>query len=484
MNLNRISRKLKLKPRSLANGVRNFPPVERQEKDEISCEIDAVLSEILDAEHKNMYANVQQISDRISEIRHRLENAPANLRHIESVVTERLYKLSSCGCKRLRQLGENYMNALNALESFRKNNGLNRPAHLMKNPIWNWSALMLIFSMGVTLNGLLLQGIQWQDLIVMSSAVFMIGFINISIGLGIGASYRYRNHYQWYKSLLGSLAALTLVAVLLFFSCLSGYWHDALVDIDTGVGFLSAYSQLDFRSPDNYSGSPFLLSHYGSYLLAIAGCVFGCIAAWRAYTWKDPYPGYTQISMGEYDWSQKYKQALNQQHSALESVQAEANTDILAVCNSYDKDRQLIFDCSQEIKGVKEDYQDYIAVIQRHGEYLYMNYRYINMKKRTTLPPQCFAIKYMVPEQFLNTEEAEKQVMNAEWKSKTDVHALAQGIEKDIATLYKEFHEIHQMFHAVDNMSQELFTAANARIEEMWNRIKPTTSSTGQLSND
>lgn len=470
MDASRIAKQLKLKQRGLADGAKNIPPIEMAEQDEISCSIDAVLAKMLGTERMLVRDSVRELKAWIGGIITRLNNTHANLRRIESSATNRFYEIITEGCNRLWNLHREYLNAHQSLQHFRETHGLKRVPQYPQSAPWNWGILMLIFSIEVAVNGFTLQDVHPEGFIGIITAMFMISFINITGGLGAGFVYRYINHYQWHNRLFGRFSALMLILALLLFNCLVGHWRNVLASMDVDINILSFNALLGVRLLDNFLDNPFLFSDFKSYLMAIVGFIFCGIAAWKGYNWEDPYPGYARTNTIMDNYRSDYRYQLSAIRATLRNAKDDILQSIALLGNSYGGDCQLILDYRQELKDLKERYQEFTALTKKTGDFLYTTYRYVNVKKRTEPTPPCFAIPYMVPADLSSTEDIEQEAMNAVWQSDTDIYKLSQNLEHHISHLYQEYLTVCGMIDSVEIVDATL----RKTVEETIHTIQKT----------
>ena len=473
MDANKIAKYLKIKERALADGLRNLPPVETRDKDQMSNDIDNILTEIISTESEKVHASSQGICRLIDSTKENLRNASTDLQRIENDTKARFYDLVSEGCNRLRQWSQRYSDARRFFNGFRKTHGLQRAPHDPQNPAWNWGVLIFIFSMEVAVNGFTLQDVHPEGFIGVITAMLLISFINICLGLTAGAGFRYTNHYQLHKRMFGWTSCLLLILALLFFNCLVGHWRNALVSTAADANFLDVGALLGLRLLDNFLDNPFLYSDFKSYLMVIAGFIFGCIAAWKGYSWTDPYPGYARVTMATNHCHRAYQYEMQRNREILKNIKDEILAQILNVCSNYDNHKHLLFDYRQQIKTIKQRYQDFAALAERIGEYLYQSYRHINMKRRGHEAPHCFGIKYILPAKFHDTTEIEEQAMQAKWVEQVDIRAFASRLEQNTSELYQKHLEIYNMFDSIDNADSNSPNTTNKRMRQIQNDIKP-----------
>lgn len=481
MNVEQIAKSLKLKKRGLADGAQNIPSADESAQDEVTRRVDAVLADIIDKRREQTRERVREISGWIGSIMKRLDAVYTNLQRIENAGLNRMYDAVTEGYNRLRYFHREYLAAHKSLHHFKSLHKLERVPHYPQSNVWNWGVLTLIFSMEVAVNGFTLQDVHPEGFIGIITAMFMISFINITVGLGAGFVYRYTNHYRWFHRQFGLVSAATLMLVLLLFNCLVGHWRNALVSVEADISIFSFDIQLGVRLLDNFLHNPLLLSDFKSYLMAIVGFIFGCISAWKAYNWEDPYPGYAHAAMVVDDYSGQYRQELENNRYALKMIKDETVEAVVSLGNGFDGDHQLVLDYRQEIKDIKQGYLDFIALAHRNGNYLYDFYRRINMKKRTDPLPPCFDIKYSVPAE-MNTiaVEMEEEVKQTTWRGDLDVHELSQKLERKIADIYKEYAEIYGLIDSVEVLNQKMRGGIEKKIQQIHQRFRGTQAARGQ----
>lgn len=468
MNIDRIAKSLKLKKQGYADGAGNIPAASDARHDVVAQRIDAEMADIIKVECEAARESVREICGWISNIYTRLEGAVNRLHRIYNQGLSNMDDMITDGCGRLWQLHREYQEAYKSLENFKKIHKLQRIASYPNNNLWNWGLLIFIFSVEVAVNGFTLQDVHPEGFIGIVTAMFMISFINITVGLGAGFMYRYTNHSNWIKCIGGWGVTAALIAALLLFNGLVGHWRSTLISFDADINIFSFDTFLGIRLIENFTQNPLILSDFKSYLMAIVGFVFGFIALWKGYRWEDSYPGYSRVTMMVDDYSDQYQYQLNNNRQWLRKIKNDAIDAIVALGNSYDGDAQLALDYEREVKDSEQRFKDFIASAQKNGAYLYTVYRSANKKKRTEAAPACFDDSYEIPSS-LNTigNVSVPSKPSSLSKDNADIHNLSKQLERKLSEVYSAYLEVYQLIDSVESMDAGKRSDVEARIKKI-----------------
>ena len=190
--------------------------------------------------------------------------------------------------------------------------------------------ILVCFVVEVILNATLLMEVNVFGLVGSSIQMALISFVNIgAAGVAMGALLRQRNHVARVRGMIAWVCMAILLTATVAFNLMIGHFRDsmqAVVD-DPTADVLSLGNDVLERFVDG----PLALDSFQSFLLALLGFVFFCIASWKWFQRDDAYPEYgrrhRQLEarkrdyVDRYDRSQaKLKKVYDESVSKLEDI--------------------------------------------------------------------------------------------------------------------------------------------------------------------
>ena len=169
--------------------------------------------------------------------------------------------------------------------------------------------ILVCFVVEVVLNATLLMEVNVFGLVGSSIQMALISFVNIgAAGVAMGALLRQRNHVARVRGMTAWVGMAILLTATVAFNLMIGHFRDsmqAVVD-DPTADVLSLGNDVLERFVDG----PLALDSFQSFLLALLGFVFFCIASWKWFQRDDAYPEYgrrhRQLEARKRDYVDRY----------------------------------------------------------------------------------------------------------------------------------------------------------------------------------
>ncbi|MDE0420257.1 MAG: hypothetical protein OXK76_05115 [Gammaproteobacteria bacterium] len=156
---------------------------------------------------------------------------------------------------------------------------------------WSLPVILTCFVVEIVLNATLLMEVNAFGLVGSSIQMALISFVNIfAAGLAMGFLLRQRNHVGVTRRSLAWIGIVVLLGTTVAFNLAIGHFRDSMQAIinDPGADILALGTDV----VDRFLANAAALDSFQSYLLALLGFLFFCIASWKWLQRDDPYPDY------------------------------------------------------------------------------------------------------------------------------------------------------------------------------------------------
>ena len=274
---------------------------------------------------------------------------------------------------------------------FRQQSGLTRQADYSERR----KALVFIlacFFIELVMNATLLMGVSTFGLIGSIAQMGLISVVNVLImGLATGELLRFRNSRERPRVAAAWAGMVVLVAVVAGFNLAVGHFRDSMQAVvnDPNVDILALGNDVAGRLVT----APFGLDSFQSFLLALLGFLFFCVASWKWLRRDDPYPGYgrrhRQIEalraryVATYDDAQgNLREVFAEHESKLEDIQSELRIRLSKWNDVCIRGRKIVAEFPVQLGQYQLDLKQLLSA-----------YRTANRGARTEPPPPHFAIE-------------------------------------------------------------------------------------------
>lgn len=316
---------------------------------------------------------------------------------------------------------------------FRKRNDLDRlaqDADVVTAVIW----VLILFLIETVLNASLLMEVNPFGLIGAVIQMGLITSVNILIGfLGVGQIFRYVNHVNTGKRVVGWLAGGSLTSLILGFNVAVGHFRDGMQAMAARAE-TDPIAMLENDAIPRFLEEPLGFDAFQTVLLVVMGILFFAIASWKGYRWDDPYPGYgprtRKLASLKGIYAARRKTAVQaagkHQESAIQKLK-----DIQYKTKLKNDQWDELAECGSQ---VARNYVTHLRQYQDDLNYLIAAYRSANRQARTEPEPEFFSRLMQVDPMILEPPEFIPP-------EKVSTRSLMKHIHGSITQIQKHYNE-------------------------------------------
>ena len=316
---------------------------------------------------------------------------------------------------------------------FRKRNHLDRLAQdtdVVTAVIW----VLVLFLIETVLNASLLMEVNPFGLIGAVIQMGLITGVNILIGfLGAGQIFRYVNHVNLWKRLVGWLAGGGLTILILGFNIAVGHFRDSMQAMAVRAE-TDPIALLESDAIPRLLDDPLGFDAFQTVLLVVVGILFFAIASWKGYRWDDPYPGYgprtRKLASLKSIYAARRKAAVQAAGKHQESAIQKLKDIQYKTKLKNDQWDELAEGGSQ----VARNYVTHLRQYQDDLNYLIAAYRSANRQARTDPEPEFFSRPMQVDPMILEPPEFVPP-------EKVSTRGLMKHIHGSITQIQKNYNE-------------------------------------------
>ncbi len=331
IDMSGLVEKLRLRERGKERGEKGIPHADTESLDELE-------NEIVEAIRTQALAEEKRTNDQMSLYEQRLHAADprATASEMNATATQSVAQFEAealAAMMELERAQRGVKEARDALQAFRAENRLERPASLSRNH-WLMSGFLAVMFLTETGPNAVLFG-AGDELGVLGGFVIAIvfSFLNLAIGFMSGLfSLPNLFHRNLLRRLAGGILGLIAFAVVLALNLLVAHFR-----AEVGDGATTAVATRD--SFDNVLQHPLELHDTLSIGLGVVGVIFSLIATAEGLAWRDRYPGYTaatrHLTVAEHEWTRIVGERL----TMLDEVQSR-HSDELRLARAALRDRR------------------------------------------------------------------------------------------------------------------------------------------------
>lgn len=368
-------------------GARNEPPEDTASLDEVELQVVSAMSSLQEEAYDVLSRQTSVYDGRLAradlrtlapEIKNALSAAEADF----SAEVQKDTNYVFAGQADLRKVQQAY-------DDFRKDHGINRlpiePAHA----ILGFGILALMFVVESAANASFFSTTHPGGLFGAVFEAAAISIVNIAIGFIIGIlclRYIQLPSVFWKLGMTLLLGALLVGAVVFNFA--AAHYREAFQLISPDVeGFMAKASALAIELVKQRRWN---LAGFQSYLMVVVGLLIVALAAYKGYTWLDPYPGYGRVAGHLRDETHKYLALIDDLVDQLKGRNKEAVDDIRgSIIDIRRRDEEYGTIVAQRAR-LAVRYNAHLDSLQRVGDTLLKMYRAANRAARKTAAPKAF----------------------------------------------------------------------------------------------
>ena len=364
-----------------------------------STTLDRVEKEVVDKVQRSQQAAVEQLTGQLDICSERLRRLQFDSMVI-NVKSETLATVADFeqegrnGLNLLFQLRRGLIDATDALEKFKKDYDINRPAHKKVNDLYTILILLLIFLIETLGNGFLIGTAHDSGLIGGYTLAVTFSFINVAAGYSAGrfglssAYHKYLPQKIWGMFLVGAY----LVGVFFFNFYIahvrdamqSGGLEEALNQVWSKVWTLS-FDFKDFQAP----------------LILIIGIAFSLIAFYKGFKNDDPYPDYGRQSRLRDETEATYAEQFADLGDQLTGLRNDIKKALQEVAMELGFRRTEYFGIMETINRLISRFTSHERQLESSTQRLLNIYRDANKKARSTGQPKYFESDFKLSESYI-----------------------------------------------------------------------------------
>jgi hypothetical protein len=444
LDLDVMGQQLQLKEKAQQRGAAELPNTNSIDLDTVETEIVNSIEAEKNKYHETLRHELQAYDNRIAalsldnkvfDIKNAAENAKAEFEAEARDGTNQL-ELDLQVVKEIDQ----------ERKAFKKRNKLTRTAHYPESHIYHWGIISLLFLVECILNANFFANGLENGLLGGFIEALGITFVNISVGLSVGALiYPQVNHIKIRWRMFGWLAILLYASCAISFNLLVAHYRTALGGNAPDLAGTSAV--LSFLS------NPFALKEFHAWMMVGIGLIFSVIASVDAFKMNDRYPGYSKIEKKYVSALQNYTEHYAEIIDNLRDIKDIAIESIRSSKKSFSEQRSEFDNIIVHRQGVLNAFAQRIPYLQNCAKYLINLYRETNVASRTSEAPSYFNTPVILE----SSHPIEAASLHAKEQNNLDATALSiyKNLDEITEGMHSEFTSIQKRFPLLDELLGE-----------------------------
>lgn len=391
IDVEKVKKDLEIEKRGRERGAKGEPPSDQVGRDEVELEIIGTVTVLRNEAYENFTKQLSAYGGRLArldlrtiapEIKGALQNAEADFSAEVQKDTNHVHA---------RQ--HDVIAARDAYLGFRKRHGLDRLPEVDQNALLNMGLLLILFVLETAANAGFFSATHPGGWLGAAFEAAGISVVNIAFGFVLGAvGFRYVQHSAIVKKVGAWLLVLSLLGLAAIFNLFAAHYRDAFQSIPPDVpSFMAKASQIAFSS---LLGAQWQLLGFQSYLMVLVGTIIVLSAAYKGYTWSDPYPGYKPVYHRFLVRQDEYLMLVDELVRNLQNRNNDAYTDLReSITDVRRRDSEYGVVISERERLVQR-YNGHVEALVRTGETLLQMYRAANRGTRSSTQPQSFSVPW------------------------------------------------------------------------------------------
>ena len=429
----KLRESLRIESLARERGVRNEPPSDSTSMDDVELQIVSALSALKEEAYDVLSKQSSVYDGRLAradlrtlapEIKNALAAAEADF----SAEVQKDTNYVFAGQAELRKVQAAY-------EEFRHENNVKRLPIEPSNLIFSFGLLGVLFIIESAANASFFSTTHPGGLFGAVFEAAAISVINLATGFIIGIlclRYMQLPSFVWKAGMTLLLFAL-LVAIVVF-NFAAAHYREAFQLIQADADdFMAKASSLAIELLKSRRWD---LAGFQSYLMVIIGFLIVSLAAYKGYTWIDPFPGYGRVAAHLQSQTKAYLGLIDGLVDQLKARNKDAVDEIReSIIDIRRRDEEYETIAVQRVR-LTVRYNGYLEGLQRTGEALLKSYRAANRAARTTSAPPAFNSQWLpgwTKEEILKDTSADER--------KQTVKQLLEAISQSQERLLSQFRE-------------------------------------------
>ncbi|HVY99241.1 MAG TPA: hypothetical protein VHA35_07065 [Dongiaceae bacterium] len=374
--------RMDLRGRAQERGRVNQPDTASAAMDEVEREIEGTIRTIASEDQARTYDQIATYEQRLRSAD--VAGAAVDMRVLARQAESDMESMLLAVKGDLRVARKEVIERERALEAFKRDNRLKRPAHPPRGHFLFVAILVLLFAAETLPNAVILG--EGEELGIAGGYTVAILFSLLNLGLGFSSGrWGWTNaiHRSPLRALLGLVfAAACLGGVVLINFALAHY----RAAVESGMPAAQAAAAVIPMMRED----PWALGDIKSAIMVMLGVFSALVVMLEGWLWDEPYPGYGEVSQHLRDAQAHYHDLVEEKLDHLKGVQEE-------FVGRIQVERSRLRDRRQEIPFIMQERQRLIARFKTHlghlqdvGRQALSVYRDANRKARTTQAPKRF----------------------------------------------------------------------------------------------
>lgn len=353
-----------------------------------STTLDSVEKEVVDKVQGSQQAAVEQLTGQLDICSERLrqlqfDSMVINVKSETSATVADFEQEGRNGLNTLFQLRRELIDATDALERYKKNHDLDRPAHQKASGLYTVLILLIVFLFETFGNAGLIGSAHESGYIGAYTLAVTLSFINVIAGYGAGrfglrsASHRNLPHKLWGMFLIGSY-----VVGIFLFNLYIAHVRDAMQSGGLEEALNQVWSKVWTFSFD--------FQDYQAPLMLIIGIAFSLIAFYKGSKSDDPYPDYGRQSRLRDDTEATYASHFADLGDQLTDLRNNIKRTLQQVAMELGFRRTEYFSVMETIDKLTSRFKSHERQLESSSQRLLNIYRDANKKARSKGQPKHF----------------------------------------------------------------------------------------------
>ena len=444
LDCERWIRENKIREAGRENGKQEFPPSEAVQPDEIYMKI-------VDWVNQRGKACHAAVSMDLVQKRHALEQETeqgmAPIRHkVKGLRDQGIVALADQAKKDRSSLTQKKGEAREAgvaLAAFKSKANLGRVAEYYERDTWYWWLVGIVVIEALA-NAMMLARVHEHGLLGAIATMILIGVVNAGIlGCMIGEGWRQKNSVRP-GSIMGGWLMVGLGAMIMaVWNLLVGHFRDSMLAVAQRASSLRELLTDD--TIGRFLINPFGLEGFISWGLAAVGvgcCIF---AATKWLKRDDVYPGYGAVHRAATEYSEEFREEIEQRRANLERIYEEYTERIrderLKVEHKKGGHRVITDKAKETVRQFPMQLRQY----QSHLDFILAAYRTANEKARATPNPEFFAQRFSLDQDMLEPppwQDVPPPDYDEDWESFHQAEDAIRRAYQDAQSEYPTFEDL------------------------------------------
>jgi AraC-like DNA-binding protein len=347
------------------------------------------------------------------------------------------------GLNTLFQLRRELIDATDALELFKKEQSINRPAHRKANTLHTWLILGLIFLIETLANAGLIGSAHESGYIGAYTLAVSLSFINVISGFAAGyfglrsAHHNEGYHRVWGVGLVGAYLSSTFI-----FNLYIAHVRDAMQSDTLQIALNQVWSKLQSFSFDFHD--------YQAPLMLIIGIAFSLVAFYKGFKNDDPYPDYGRQSRLRDETEATYADQFAELGDQLTYLRDEVKKTLQDVAIELGFRRTEYFGVMETIDKLISRFKSHERQLESNTQRLLNVYRDANRKARSKGEPKHFKREFKldgahIPSPNVDAIYPKETVQSLIEEAKELIHKSIDDIDNAHRASFKRYDLISQI---------------------------------------